>query len=146
MYAAQCSCTDAYCLASLSAAKNCENVMPRRFVSRRASSFTDADIKKHIQAEKAASAQPTQATQKDAKPAGENAEDAEEELNPNQYFEIRLKAIQKLRAEGKAYPHKFEVGITVPEFIEKFHGLETGERLKDVITIAGMLQDCYTCY
>ncbi|KAJ2377167.1 lysyl-tRNA synthetase, partial [Coemansia sp. RSA 2603] len=54
-----------------------------------------------------------------AKPKAKAAEDDDEELNPNQYFEIRTKAIEKMREEGPyPYPHKFHVSLSLPDFIK----------------------------
>ncbi|RCH83270.1 lysyl-tRNA synthetase [Rhizopus stolonifer] len=71
-------------------------------------------------------------------------EEGEEELNPNQYFEMRSKAINKLRENPnpEPYPHKFHVEMSLPEFIEKFNKLEAGDRLDDqVITLAGRIHN-----
>ncbi|KAI8380621.1 lysyl-tRNA synthetase [Choanephora cucurbitarum] len=88
-------------------------------------------------AAKAAAAPP-----KEVKP--KNEEEDEEELNPNQYFELRSKAINKLRqsASPEPYPHKFQVELSLPEFIEKFNKLEAGDRLDDQeITVAGRIHN-----
>lgn len=70
-------------------------------------------------------------------------EEAEEELSPNQYFEIRSKAIEKMREEGPyPYPHKFHVTMAVPEFIEKFNSMKPGESKPDVeICLAGRIHN-----
>ncbi|OJD36613.1 lysyl-trna synthetase [Diplodia corticola] len=82
----------------------------------------EKDAKK---AEKAAAAPP--------KAKKEKAEN-EEELTPNQYFEIRSRAINKLREthEPNPYPHKFNVTDDLREFLKKHESLKTGEQLKDV--------------
>ncbi|KAG0174210.1 lysyl-tRNA synthetase [Apophysomyces sp. BC1034] len=77
-----------------------------------------------------------------AKP--KNAEDDEEELNPNQYFELRSKSIRQLREsqQPNPYPHKFQVQLSLPEFIAKYQNLETGQRLdEEVITVAGRIHN-----
>ncbi|KAJ2556863.1 lysyl-tRNA synthetase [Coemansia sp. RSA 1933] len=83
----------------------------------------ERDAKK---AAKAAAAPPAPVT---AATATENAEqEAEDELNPNQYFELRSRAVDKMREEGPyPYPHKFNVTMSVPEFIEKFGTMQPGE-------------------
>ncbi|KAJ2864173.1 lysyl-tRNA synthetase [Coemansia erecta] len=70
-------------------------------------------------------------------------DDAEEELNPNQYFEIRSKAIDKMREEGPyPYPHKFHVTMSVPAFIEAFGALQPGESKPDVeVTLSGRIHN-----
>ncbi|KAI5778363.1 hypothetical protein EDC01DRAFT_622710 [Geopyxis carbonaria] len=66
----------------------------------------------------------------------------EEELTPNQYFEIRSRAINKLR-ETKSpnpYPHKFHVKNTLAEIISKYSSLSKGETVKDVeVRVAGRI-------
>lgn len=94
-------------------------------------------------AEKAASA-PAQAEKK------VSAADAEEELSPNQYYEIRSRAIQKLRAIPSSertlttpnpYPHKFHVTISLPSFIEKFgqECKEAGSKSSETVSVAGRI-------
>ncbi|KAI9665819.1 MAG: lysyl-tRNA synthetase [Bathelium mastoideum] len=78
-------------------------------------------------AEKAAAAPPK--AQKAA-----NTEIDEKDLTPNQYFEIRSRAINKLREnhQPNPYPHKFHVNTDLREFLKKYKDLKTGEHLKDV--------------
>ncbi|KAF2092088.1 lysyl-tRNA synthetase [Saccharata proteae CBS 121410] len=80
-------------------------------------------------AEKAATAPPKPASSKP-----KNAEEDEKELTPNQYFEIRSRAINKLRQthEPNPYPHKFQVTTDLREFLKQYEGLKKGEELKDV--------------
>jgi lysyl-tRNA synthetase class 2 len=70
-------------------------------------------------------------------------ESAEEEEDPSKYFENRSNAIKNLtEREGlNAYPHKFHVQQTLPEFIEA-HGdrLKNGERDNETKTsVAGRI-------
>ncbi|KAG1446395.1 hypothetical protein G6F56_009583 [Rhizopus delemar] len=61
-----------------------------------------------------------------------------------QYFELRSKAINKLRENSSPnpYPHKFHVELSLPEFIEKFNSLEIGGRLDDqVVSVAGRIHN-----
>ncbi|CAL1706032.1 unnamed protein product [Somion occarium] len=46
----------------------------------------------------------------------------EEDLNPNQYFELRSRHVQKLKEtqNPNPYPHKFEVSISITEYIDKY--------------------------
>ncbi|KZT04184.1 lysyl-tRNA synthetase [Laetiporus sulphureus 93-53] len=69
----------------------------------------------------------------------------EDELSPNQYFELRSRHIQKLK-ETKSpnpYPHKFEVSISLTNYIEKYgqeDKIKPGERLNGVVEcIAGRI-------
>uniref|UniRef100_A0A0R3SW37 Lysine--tRNA ligase n=1 Tax=Hymenolepis diminuta TaxID=6216 RepID=A0A0R3SW37_HYMDI len=66
----------------------------------------------------------------------------EEELDDQQYYEMRLASIRKLKEEGKInpYPHKFSASISVPEFRKRYDHLEKGQHLNDVeVSIAGRL-------
>ncbi|KAI0784655.1 lysyl-tRNA synthetase [Abortiporus biennis] len=74
----------------------------------------EKDAKK---AEKAAAAPP--------KPAANAATTNEDDLNPNQYYELRSRHIQKLKEtqSPNPYPHKFEVSISISDYIDKY-GLE----------------------
>ncbi|KAL8292492.1 hypothetical protein RQP46_001104 [Phenoliferia psychrophenolica] len=92
----------------------------------------------------------------------------EEELTPNQYYEIRSRAIQKLRAIPTAertlttpspYPHKFHVTIALPAFVKKYAAAivnpvpaegepvapkpenGTWDPLKDVVSVAGRIHN-----
>ncbi|KAG2196181.1 hypothetical protein INT46_011802 [Mucor plumbeus] len=92
--------------------------------------------------EAAKAAKAAAAPAKEVKP--KNAEDGEEELNPNQYFELRSKTINKLRENPSPnpYPHKFNVDLSLPEFIEKFSNLEVDKRLDDqVVSVAGRIHN-----
>lgn len=94
--------------------------------------------KKAAKAAKAAAAAP-----KINKKKGDEMAD----LNPNQYFEIRSRQINELRDANHAdptafnpYPHKFNVSIKVPEFVEKYQDLKRGETLKDVtVSVSGRI-------
>ncbi|KAK2761779.1 lysyl-tRNA synthetase [Arachnomyces sp. PD_36] len=71
-----------------------------------------------------------------------SAEDAEGELDPRQYFEIRSGRVNKLR-ETKSpnpYPHKFHVTDDLREFLKKHESIQKGEQIKDVeVRIAGRI-------
>ncbi|KAF7068258.1 hypothetical protein CFC21_074034 [Triticum aestivum] len=50
-----------------------------------------------------------------------------------QYYENRLRTLDALKAGGaNPYPHKFLASISVPGYIEKYKGLNEGEKLADV--------------
>ncbi|KAJ2777868.1 lysyl-tRNA synthetase [Coemansia linderi] len=95
----------------------------------------EKDAKK---ADRAAAAPPAA-----AKNTQVDAESAETELNPNQYFEIRSKAVDRMREEGPyPYPHKFHVSMSLPEFIEKFGHMKTGESQPEVeVSLAGRIHN-----
>jgi len=66
----------------------------------------------------------------------------EEELTPNQYFELRSRAVHKMLKSNDPYPypHKFHVSISIPHFIEKYSHLQDGETLQEEeVTIAGRI-------
>ncbi|TVU46306.1 hypothetical protein EJB05_05832 [Eragrostis curvula] len=66
------------------------------------------------------------------KPQKASAAD-DDDMDPTQYRENRIKAIGSLKDAGvNPYPHKFQVGISVPHYIEKYKGLKDGEKLADV--------------
>ncbi|ORX81413.1 cytoplasmic lysine-tRNA ligase Krs1 [Basidiobolus meristosporus CBS 931.73] len=93
-------------------------------------------------AKKAAAAKDKAANQQEAPKKQVSAEDAEEELNPNQYFEIRSKLINKLRSDGPTpYPHKFHVSMSLPDFIQKYKDLQPGDHLDEVVTVAGRIHN-----
>ena len=60
------------------------------------------------------------------------AEDEGEQLDPNQYFEMRVKALNATKSSGKnPYPHKFAVGCSIPAFLDQWKGLASGEQRLD---------------
>ena len=68
-------------------------------------------------------------------------EDDEEDMDPTQYFENRLKVLAALKSSGvNPYPHKFHVSLSLPEYINKYENLNSGEHLKDVeVSLAGRI-------
>lgn len=56
-----------------------------------------------------------------------------------QYFQNRLKYLEAQKTDGKnPYPHKFEVSMSITEYIDQYGGLNNGEHLEDVaIALAG---------
>ncbi|KAH7889016.1 lysyl-tRNA synthetase [Phlebopus sp. FC_14] len=90
-------------------------------------------------AEKAAAAPPQAASSK-PKPTNED------ELNPNQYFELRSKAIQKLKEtqDPNPYPHKFEVTKSITSFIEEYDvegKIAKGQKLDVTVHLAGRIHN-----
>jgi lysyl-tRNA synthetase class 2 len=72
--------------------------------------------------------------------AGVATEKVDQE-DPRLYFENRSKFVQGLRAQGKAYPHKFSVDLSLNKFIEKYSKLGDGERSTQVVQVAGRLHN-----
>ena len=63
----------------------------------------------------------------------------EEELDPTKYFENRKTFLLKEIESGKnPFPHKFQVTIGLPEFIQKYKDItKKGEFLDEVVQVAG---------
>ena len=97
--------------------------------------------KEDQKAEKAAKMQ----KEGDAAPAKAGANlAAEDALTPNQYYEMRCRAIQKLREtrQPDPYPHKFHVSISLTDFIAQYQDkVEAGSQLPDVVSVAGRLHN-----
>ncbi|KAF7047355.1 hypothetical protein CFC21_056295 [Triticum aestivum] len=61
-------------------------------------------------------------------PAGDG-----EETDPTQYYENRLNMLDSLRSTGvDPYPHKFEVAISIPDYVTKYSSLGAGEHFLTV--------------
>ncbi|KAJ3051949.1 lysyl-tRNA synthetase [Rhizophlyctis rosea] len=93
-------------------------------------------------AEKAEKAAAAPASTAAAKP--KNEEDDVENLDPRQYFELRSKAILKLREtqNPNPYPHKFDVSISIPHYIEKYATIDAAARnVNDIVSVAGRLHN-----
>ena len=78
--------------------------------------------------------EPKEPTQKEQK-----KKPGEEELDPTKYFENRKTFLLKEIESGKnPFPHKFEVTIGLPEFIQKYKDItKKGEFLDEVVQVAG---------
>ncbi|KAI1173629.1 hypothetical protein F4777DRAFT_600258 [Nemania sp. FL0916] len=76
--------------------------------------------------------QPASNAQRSAQP--------EEELNPNQYFELRCRQLDHLRDERKInpYPHKFHVNTRLSDFTSTYADLKAGDSRPDVETRVGV--------
>ncbi|KPV71736.1 uncharacterized protein RHOBADRAFT_40054 [Rhodotorula graminis WP1] len=110
-----------------------------------------SELKKRIKARENAKKKADKAASAPAQPTAKtSAADAEEELSPNQYYEIRSRAIQKLRAipndqrtlsTPNPYPHKFHVTVSIPTFIDKYGSSlkEAGSRSDEVVSVAGRI-------
>ena len=60
-------------------------------------------------------------------------------FSAQQYFKIRTQAIQALKGTSEdPYPHKYQVDLSLSEFLEKYNHLEPGDQLNDVLSVAGM--------
>eukprot|EP00798_Chlamydomonas_sp_ICE-L_P004276 gene4276-14387_t len=76
-----------------------------------------------------------------AKLQDDTAAHLEQENDPTEYRENRIKFIEgKKREGGNPYPHSFKVSMSVPDFVAKFQGLEAGQQLQDVsVCLAGRI-------
>ena len=99
-----------------------------------------AEKKAQEKAEKEKNMDKNTNTNQDKKNQGTGDKIQEEEITPNQYLELRSAAVEKLKkTEGQhPYPHKFNVDISLTEFIEKYQGLSDGTTVEDVtLSVAG---------
>uniref|UniRef100_A0A669BZW8 Lysine--tRNA ligase n=1 Tax=Oreochromis niloticus TaxID=8128 RepID=A0A669BZW8_ORENI len=97
-------------------------VLKRRMKAEKKAAEKEAKVKEQVEQKKESNDQGTQ-----------NALD-EETLDPNQYFKIRTQAIQELKGTAEdPYPHKFNVDLSLTEFIEKYNHLQPGDQLTDVV-------------
>lgn len=101
-----------------------------------------AEAKAKEKAEKIHQQQPQQQQQPKQKVEGESSGGQDEEiLDPNEYFKIRTRALEKLKEQGiETYPHKYHVDISLSDFISRYSSLQPGETLKDKVhTLAGRM-------
>lgn len=65
----------------------------------------------------------------------------EEEVSPHEYFKLRSQAVANLKEIGgpeHPYPHKFNVTISLADFIEKYSSLKEGDVVEsDKLSVAG---------
>ncbi|MCL7039321.1 hypothetical protein MKW94_023883 [Papaver nudicaule] len=68
---------------------------------------------------------------------------ADEDMDPTQFRENRLKKVESLKEAGvNPYPHKFHVSMKVAEYIERYETLEDGEHDEDVeVSLAGRIMN-----
>ncbi|CAD6184984.1 unnamed protein product [Caenorhabditis auriculariae] len=84
--------------------------------------------------------------EKEHKKQGENATIKVKETkeadpsDPQEYFNMRVRMIEGRRAAGdNPFPHKFNVTVSLTEFIEKYSSLEKEQVHDDVVSIAGRI-------
>ncbi|RDX96831.1 Lysine--tRNA ligase, cytoplasmic, partial [Mucuna pruriens] len=65
----------------------------------------------------------------------------DEDMDPTQYLENRLKYLAVQKAEGKnPYPHKFFVTLSIDQYIKEYGGLSDGQHLEDVsVSLSGRI-------
>eukprot|EP01122_Echinamoeba_exundans_P017830 TRINITY_DN9782_c0_g1_i1.p1 TRINITY_DN9782_c0_g1~~TRINITY_DN9782_c0_g1_i1.p1 ORF type:complete len:558 (+),score=202.20 TRINITY_DN9782_c0_g1_i1:39-1712(+) len=83
---------------------------------------------------------------KEAKPAkaAAAAKASEDDLDPNQYFELRTRALQQSTTEDGlvTYPHKFDVTLPdIRDYIAKFGHLEPQQSIEtEIVSVAGRIK------
>ncbi|KAL9237509.1 hypothetical protein vseg_012047 [Gypsophila vaccaria] len=67
----------------------------------------------------------------------------DEDMDPTQFFENRLKSLAAQKEAGiNPYPHKFFVTLSIPDYIEKYSGLDNGVHLEDEqVSIVGRIMN-----
>lgn len=101
-----------------------------------------ADKKAAEKAEKAEEAKAAEPAKSASAVANPQNEMDMEEITPNEYFKLRSKAVEELKADPAThpYPHKFHVSISLADFIEQYSSLEDGQSLDDVkVQVAGRI-------
>ncbi|XVF29512.1 hypothetical protein REPUB_Repub15cG0129800 [Reevesia pubescens] len=85
--------------------------------------------------EKAAKQAAAKASSQSQKSAGADDED----MDPTQFHENRLKFLASQKAEGQnPYPHKFFTSMSIIEYIDKYGSLGNGEHIEDAtVSLAG---------
>jgi len=90
-----------------------------------------AQKKADEKAQKAPVAQPTA-----AKPT--TADDDDEHIDPNEYYKMRVHHVQQMKKAGETvFPHKFNVTISLRDFVDKYSHLQNEEIHNDVVSVAG---------
>lgn len=87
-------------------------------------------------------AEKAQSKDSEAKPLPNNKKNQDdEELDPTQYLKLRTKLIEEARERGlDPYPHKFYTTLSIPNYVEKYHSLQAGEHLTDIMeSLAGRI-------
>ncbi|KAK9822199.1 hypothetical protein WJX81_002806 [Elliptochloris bilobata] len=96
---------------------------------------------KEREGKKAAQAAAAAAAPANAAAKGPVLEDEADDLDPNQYYERRMRGLQAARAAGKnPYPHKFHTTTLLPAYVATYAALQPGEqRNGETVAIAGRL-------
>ncbi|XP_065299599.1 lysine--tRNA ligase isoform X1 [Dermacentor albipictus] len=120
-------------------ASTCRICKPRTL----AASAHVSELKRRLKAEqkakeKAEKAEALKAAVSNANNVASNDND-EETMDPNEFFRIRSAMVAQLREAGEdPYPHKFNVSISLVEFVERYSGLQAGQVLtEECLSVAG---------
>lgn len=104
--------------------------------------MADEDLSKNEQKRRAKAAataakKAEKADKQDAQPTKEKKADDADELDPTQYFNNRVSAVQAL-GRSVAYPHKYDVNVAVPLLVNRFQSLSPSDRIDtEVFRVAG---------
>lgn len=105
--------------------------------------FTSSELKRRLKEEKKAKEKAEklaaqQETQKDAK---KEDKIKEEDIDPNEYFKLRSRAVANLKSSNdNPYPHKFHVSMSLVEYIDKYKSVGDGTIMEDtVVTVSGRI-------
>jgi len=109
-----------------------------------AETISKSELKRRLKAEKKAAEKAEKEKNKPpeaAKPGKAAAKVNEEDISPNEYFKLRSGAVEELKkGEAHPYPHKFNVSISLENFIQKYEYLKDSETLTDVeVRLAGRI-------
>lgn len=65
----------------------------------------------------------------------------EAEISPNEFFKLRSAAVEELKKTPAThpYPHKFNVTLSLENFIEKYNNINDGETLDVTVSVAGRI-------
>ncbi|CAF0753763.1 unnamed protein product [Adineta ricciae] len=78
-------------------------------------------------------------TKKEAASAGAGEND-EQDIDPNEYYKMRVHHIQQLKQAGETvYPHKYHVSISLRDYIDKYTHLQNEEVHEDIVSVAGRI-------
>lgn len=100
---------------------------------------TDIHFHQAKQAAQAAERSAAKAAKADTSIALED--DTSEELDPAKFYENRLKTITAMQQRGEnPYPHKFEITMQLPAYVEKYSPIDAGAHLnEETISVAGRI-------
>lgn len=102
------------------------------------------ELKRRLKAEQKLKEKTEKAAQQPVNPITEKkVTKVDEEISPNEYYKLRTTAIAALKNSSKndhPYPHKFNVTISLEEFIDKYNNLQSGEVLENnIVSLAGRI-------
>ncbi|XP_005110695.1 lysine--tRNA ligase [Aplysia californica] len=104
------------------------------------------ELKRRLKAEKQAQKKAEKQSAQTAEGGGDKTAAAkpkqdDEDIDPTEYFKMRTKAVAALKESPNEdpYPHKFNVEISLTEFIDRYQNIEAGNILEQELTIAGRI-------